>query len=164
MLWSNAGISTNVENIKIIFNIEDRIFLDSLNLSEFIINYNLEIKNTKITPIIGLSLHNFGYKTETRAYYGFDTKYVRLLLENRFSNNELKFRLRSKIQYTYKIYDWLYLKAYEELFWVNKFDHNRFFLGTRYKIKNVMVDIGYLSYYKNVNHNSILIKLDYNLK
>jgi len=115
-------------------------------------------------PLAGLSVWSNETNNEVRPYYGIDSKYFRLLIEHRIYNDrDPTTRLRAKIGYKQKVCNWYYLLTSEELFWAKEFDHNRFIVGMQFKIKMVDLDLGYMSYYKDKNVNTLIVKLNYNL-
>jgi hypothetical protein len=164
MLWYGAGTINETENYKTSINFENRIFLDSLNQKEFLVNYCIGFTNKKIVPVVGLSLHDhYSTYTEIRPYYGIDSKYFRLLLENRIFDNKFQNRLRARVQYKQEIYSNISLIASEELFWTKKFDNNRFCVVCEYKIKKFNINLGYMSFYKDKNYNTMVVKLIYRI-
>jgi hypothetical protein len=162
MIWTGVGITDKTDKYKFYCGLEERFYIPVCQ-KEFMVDYRTTI-SWKVMPIIGLSIWNHAGDSEIRPYYGIDSKYFRLLLENRiFLDDKMVNRLRARLQYRLKLKDWFSLFASEELFWTKRFDNNRLNIGMEFKIKKTELDLGYMSYYKDRNQNVLILKLNHNI-
>lgn len=160
MIWTGIGLTDKQDKYKFYCGIEERIYIP-VRQKDFMIDHRVTFTKRKLMPVIGLSVWNHIEGSEIRPYYGIDSKYLRLLLENRiFVTGKLVNRFRGRVQYKQRLTDWLSLFASEELFWTKEFDHNRLTGALQFKLKKAQIDLGYMSYYKDKNQNTLVIKLN----
>jgi len=163
MIWTGIGVTNKQEKYKFYSGVEERVYIP-LKQKDFMVDMRFTSTIWKVMPVAGLSVWNHVDNGELRPYYGIDSKYFRLLMEHRLYNDkDPTSRLRARLSYKQKICSWYYLLVSEELFWAKEFDHNRLILGMQFKLKKLDFDLGYMSYHKDKNVNTLILKLNFNL-
>lgn len=156
--WTKMQFSDKIKRLGYTFYVENRLN-EQWDQKTFIIGGDLKTTGTvQLTGGVSYWSH-YKVKQEVRPYQAIQYKGIRVMEEERiFSNGEYRWRTRVRIQDTECITKNISIKASNEIFFQQGYEHNRLIFSGLFKLDNFMtLETGYMFYRGKETFNALIL-------